>query len=129
MTMGMVRVASLAASAAGLLGAIRTSILRPNKLSHQLRYPLHAPLSPADLQCDRLPFHVTQLSEPLLECPKVAPSCCGSAPATEPTRGIFGGVCAPTASGHAAGAAVALPKNAMKSRRFIALPQLPMEAP
>src|SRR5258706_3868349 len=38
----------------------------------------------------------------------------------KPTRGIFGGVCAPTANGHAAEAAVALPKSAMKSRRFIA---------
>ena len=47
-----------------------------DKLSHQLGYPLHAPLGPADLQRDRLPFHVAQLSEPLPErLEQVRPPC------------------------------------------------------
>src|SRR6266446_6424759 len=48
----------------------------------------------------------------------------------KPTRGIFGGICAPTASGQAAEEAVALPKSAMKSRRFIfAMPPLAWKQP
>ena len=90
-----------------------------NKLGHQLGYPLHAPLGPADFQCDRLPFHVAQFSSLCRNAPKVCSVAAGLPPAMKPTRRIFGGVCAPTASGQAAEAAVALPKSAMKSRRRI----------
>ena len=69
MTIGMVLVVFLAANAAGC-GYHQDINFETNKLCHQLGYPLQRPLSPADLQRDRLPFHVAQFSEPLLECPE-----------------------------------------------------------
>src|SRR5262245_34812135 len=59
MTMGMVWVAFLAATDAGVFTATRTSTLRPTS---------SAILSPAGFQYDCLPFYVAQLSERSPKC-------------------------------------------------------------
>jgi hypothetical protein len=74
----------------------------------------------AELQRDRLAFHVTQLSEPLPECPDGVLRRGGAGSGNKPTRGTFGRVCAAGPNGHAAAAPLAKPMNA---RRLIRSPR------